>query len=666
MISTATTVSNLSQYFAKYGGSSLESRLAAINQSVRLNQDSSQSNSAAKTTPLQQTFNVINNSIWQTSVTRTALSESIKPSSQQQINDSLSQMATLLENTRGGTAQIQSVADSSKTPPLSRESVSLLNDIIKENRLNAFDAATFKEAVSSLNINIDSLAGNLRTPYQGDAFDRLNQIASLTDGINLNLDKVEGYISTIHSVLNPDSGGKPTTEISEIPSSDNELNDLQQVVKLGERINRVSNDLAKTLELVVNNNQLNSPEESPNSNLLSQQPLISANLGAIESLIGVINNDFSQIGGHSQAIRDNLTSFNEGTNPAEQKKLDSLAEFIRTFRGSSYYRNKAKNEQAALQFEIAIKQELVNQNQQGAQKSLDLIDSTVSEASGNISRIGGLSQSVRGIIERAAATEADNQPSRTVRFTSQYATQLLHGIDQFLDRAKKTAANSGQTPEVVDALGQYLDKLITAPTGEQIYNSNAASPNAAEREINQILASRSIAKNLQEVQAGMPEEATTEGETEKKLTEKDRLDPTPELSAEEQRVVQQLQQRDREVRTHEQAHISAAGDLPVTPATYEYDEGPDGKRYAVGGEVGITIPNPEEPREKIDVGIQVQRVALAPAEPSTQDRKVAAQGSKMEQEGRSELAQQMMSPENKKEGSSYLMNAMGSLISSYA
>lgn len=86
-----------------------------------------------------------------------------------------------------------------------------------------------------------------------------------------------------------------------------------------------------------------------------------------------------------------------------------------------------------------------------------------------------------------------------------------------------------------------------------------------------------------------------------------------------------LKARDREVRAHENAHRAAGGNL-VRGGSYDYQQGPDGKRYAVGGDVQIdTTPVPDDPRATADKMAQVIRAALAPAEPSPTDLAVAAQ-----------------------------------------
>ncbi|MCB9537728.1 MAG: hypothetical protein H6704_15865 [Myxococcales bacterium] len=112
-----------------------------------------------------------------------------------------------------------------------------------------------------------------------------------------------------------------------------------------------------------------------------------------------------------------------------------------------------------------------------------------------------------------------------------------------------------------------------------------------------------------------------------------------ELTEEELRLVQTLAARDREVRTHEQAHQSVGGQYAGSPS-YTYESGPDGKRYAVGGEVPIDVGEAADPAETIRKMEVVRRAALAPAEPSGQDRAVAAQAGQVAARARAELQQQ--------------------------
>lgn len=108
----------------------------------------------------------------------------------------------------------------------------------------------------------------------------------------------------------------------------------------------------------------------------------------------------------------------------------------------------------------------------------------------------------------------------------------------------------------------------------------------------------------------------------------------------ELKQIQELAARDREVRAHEQAHAAIAGPHGGSP-TYTFVRGPDGVSYAVGGEVSIdTSPVPGDPEATIRKAQQLRRAANAPADPSGQDRQVAAQASQMEQEARAELREQ--------------------------
>ena len=61
-----------------------------------------------------------------------------------------------------------------------------------------------------------------------------------------------------------------------------------------------------------------------------------------------------------------------------------------------------------------------------------------------------------------------------------------------------------------------------------------------------------------------------------------------DLDDKQKAEVMRLQQRDAEVRAHEAAHAAAAGMLGGG-ASYDYVTGPDGRQYAVGGEVPVRI-----------------------------------------------------------------------------
>src|SRR3990167_645442 len=114
-------------------------------------------------------------------------------------------------------------------------------------------------------------------------------------------------------------------------------------------------------------------------------------------------------------------------------------------------------------------------------------------------------------------------------------------------------------------------------------------------------------------------------------------------------VIQQLRARDREVRVHEAAHAAVGGQYAGSPSL-QYTRGPDGKNYATGGEVGIsTSAVSVDPQATIEKARVIRAAAMAPAQPSAQDRRVAAEAVQMEVEARTQLqameAEQQMAAE---------------------
>ncbi|MDF1583095.1 MAG: putative metalloprotease CJM1_0395 family protein [Methyloprofundus sp.] len=111
-----------------------------------------------------------------------------------------------------------------------------------------------------------------------------------------------------------------------------------------------------------------------------------------------------------------------------------------------------------------------------------------------------------------------------------------------------------------------------------------------------------------------------------------------DLSTEELAQVQKLKQRDTEVKAHEQAHLSAAGGIATSGASFSYQRGPNGQRYAIGGEVQIdTSAVAGDPAATLRKADMIKRAALAPASPSSQDFKVASQAASMAAKAQADL-----------------------------
>lgn len=112
-----------------------------------------------------------------------------------------------------------------------------------------------------------------------------------------------------------------------------------------------------------------------------------------------------------------------------------------------------------------------------------------------------------------------------------------------------------------------------------------------------------------------------------------------QLSA-EARELAELVKRDRDVRTHEAAHAAVGGPYAGSPSL-TYKSGPDGRSYAVGGEVSIDLsPVAGDPRATIEKAQTVRAAALAPVQPSAQDMRVAARAMQMAAQAYAELSAQ--------------------------
>jgi len=134
---------------------------------------------------------------------------------------------------------------------------------------------------------------------------------------------------------------------------------------------------------------------------------------------------------------------------------------------------------------------------------------------------------------------------------------------------------------------------------------------------------------------------TKEDITAKNSSSKDSVNAAKkqELSPTEQALVSKLQQRDSEVRTHESAHMSTG--VASGGASFTYQKGPDGRQYAVGGEVPIDLGGgASTPEDKIAHAQKVRAAALAPSSPSPADMQIAATASMMEIRARVELTQE--------------------------
>tara|TARA_R110001583_G_scaffold59932_4_gene178367 strand:+ start:6752 stop:7717 length:966 start_codon:yes stop_codon:yes gene_type:complete len=158
------------------------------------------------------------------------------------------------------------------------------------------------------------------------------------------------------------------------------------------------------------------------------------------------------------------------------------------------------------------------------------------------------------------------------------------------------------------------------------------------------LANNTISEQKGDQQGGQQNEnkdssqqsATNETPNEDKTNDSSESEPQKQ-DVQQERVINELQRRDKEVRSHELAHAAVGGSFTGAP-NYSFETGPDGQRYAVEGEVSVDLStvagNPSATITKMQ---KVHAAALAPADPSAQDIQVAANAIQIILQAQSEL-----------------------------
>ncbi len=236
---------------------------------------------------------------------------------------------------------------------------------------------------------------------------------------------------------------------------------------------------------------------------------------------------------------------------------------------------------------------------------------------------------------------------------------MVSGVDtSLIIRVNSTISAAGLFQQADEDNQQNTIDRTAAPTAAGLTDASVLAPfgDGGEDEdsfflsgLNSLLAPRGIAAVQEEngnaerrgtATDGAPRPAANPDGTSAEAASSEDEEGPDGLTEEEQEVVEELKQRDAEVRRHEQAHKAVGGQY-AGAISYTYQSGPDGRRYAVGGEVPIeTGPVAGDPEATIRKLEQVRRAALAPAEPSAADQAVAAQASQGIQQARAELAQQ--------------------------
>ena len=190
------------------------------------------------------------------------------------------------------------------------------------------------------------------------------------------------------------------------------------------------------------------------------------------------------------------------------------------------------------------------------------------------------------------------------------------------------------TPQV-NISGRSADTTI-------VENPTYQRPGNQVREDTPSASANAMGKIQPEDSADVQQQEGGEEQTENKATQEKANNPgmQEQYSELELKQISSLKMRNSEVLAHERAHSAVGGQYAGSPS-YSYQSGPDGVKYAVAGEVSIdTSKVPDNPQATLQKAQQIKAAALAPAEPSGQDRRVAAKADQMAAQARNDILQQ--------------------------
>lgn len=220
--------------------------------------------------------------------------------------------------------------------------------------------------------------------------------------------------------------------------------------------------------------------------------------------------------------------------------------------------------------------------------------------------------------------------------------------------ASNEAANAGSASALaqVQQVDENNTQIQATPDSYEVNQQNTSSNNSAQNNASsnapvytgeEMLSALNQDKQAQNSQTAKSSQTTQSAQKQQTTNTGEKV-----LTEEEQKQVEELKARDTEVKAHEQAHIAAGGSYVRGGARYDYQTGPDGKKYAVGGEVSIDTSAVEgDPQATINKAQVILKAALAPAEPSGQDKAVAAQARQMMASARKELMSEKINTNSK-------------------
>lgn len=197
------------------------------------------------------------------------------------------------------------------------------------------------------------------------------------------------------------------------------------------------------------------------------------------------------------------------------------------------------------------------------------------------------------------------------RLTSTLGSEHTESIQKVEDHRVEDTFSTPRNDEIEDT-------AIISDRAKAMYEAEQFASNSQKAEATEKLIANSIEKDEKK------QTAYEEKVQEDRKTEKSELTKEKDLTPEQKQEVAKMQKTDADVKAHEQAHKAAAGGLNTSAANYQYEEGPDGNKYAVAGDVSISYREGSDPEENLRNAQALKRAALAPADPSSTDKAVAS------------------------------------------
>ncbi|PCJ17243.1 MAG: hypothetical protein COB02_14455 [Candidatus Cloacimonadota bacterium] len=224
------------------------------------------------------------------------------------------------------------------------------------------------------------------------------------------------------------------------------------------------------------------------------------------------------------------------------------------------------------------------------------------------------------------------------------SNQLISSLTKGEAPPKVGAIHGGEDLSPIQGI-DFSPQAQTQKTPQSRSISDLTSVQVFERPLDLFLRKNNETQQSEQTSTNPPESNLSENQSIQESSSQESNEQGPssnqnsELSKEEEKQIQELKSRDAEVVQHENAHKAAAGPYASGGPVYDYQSGPDGQRYRVGGHVNVDTSKEATPEATIQKAQVLQRAANAPAEPSGQDRSVASSAAKMEAEARKEISQ---------------------------